>query len=94
MGWRGTVLLAVLLLVVGTYLWFAGAPPEDPRPSALGEPPAREPTTPVQHLVEFDPTSVIALSFEHNGQVRRAQRSSGEWNIAADATTALAKPNQ
>jgi uncharacterized protein DUF4340 len=86
MGKRGTILLAVLILLVGAYVWYEEAPPADTRPVPLGEPP-REPTTPVRHLVEFDPASVFAVSLEHTGQVRRADRSSGEWSSAAEAMT-------
>lgn len=92
MGWRGTAILALVIVVVGAYLWFDKAPPEQPgAPSALfGEPPPREPTKPVQHLLDFTPADVIGVELEHGGEMRQTERSSaGSWHAAPADSRAI-----
>lgn len=80
MGWRGTLVLCLLVAVAGFYLWFEEVPPE-PRPAPrtlLGEPASTgdEETAP---LLEFDPAKVASLQFRHGGETRETKRTGASW---------------
>lgn len=87
MGWRGTALLALVIVVVGAYFWFEETPPDHPgAPRALfGEPPPKEPSKPVQQLLDFKPADVIGVQLEHDGETRQIERSEGNWQVKADS---------
>ncbi len=80
MGWRGTAVLAVLVIVIGAYLWSEGAPPGGfGRPALVGEAPPREPTKPVQHLLQFSPSEVTDIQLEQEGRTRETRRVGDRW---------------
>lgn len=87
MGWRGTAILAVLIVVVGGLLWFEeqAEKPTGPGRTLLGEPERVNPDRPVKHLLEFAPADVVRIELEHDGRVRSATRRNGHWDRAPDA---------
>jgi hypothetical protein len=85
MGWRGTLVLGILLVVVGTYVWLGDMPERDtPRgEDLLGEPRTPGPDQPLRRLLDFDPRDVEGVQLERDGRVRQAQRSGGTWEGTA-----------
>jgi len=83
MGWRSTVVLAVLILVIGAYVWFDQTPQPDPRGMEFGAVPQRAPTTAVQPLLEFRSEDVMSVRLEHAGQIVQAERDGDHWIGAA-----------
>ncbi|MFI5396855.1 MAG: DUF4340 domain-containing protein [Candidatus Binatia bacterium] len=81
MGWRGTVILALLVLALGTYLWFEPAPPRDlSRPDEVaGEVPTREPTKAMSPLLDFTAADVAGIRFERGGRALETERAGGNW---------------
>ena len=89
MGARGTLALALLIVIVGAVVWFEEAPPEAPGRSTetlLGEPKAVDPNQPVRHLLDFNPADVVKVQLEHAGVTRMTERSVNGW-------TATSNPN-
>jgi len=86
MGWRGTIVLAVVVLIAGAYLWVAEAPkplsPENP-PSLLGEPLLRDPSKFVA-LIPFKPGDVEALEVRHGQAHLTATRTAEGWQSSPD----------
>jgi len=80
MGWRGTVILALLVVAVGAYVWFDQTPLEDFPGSELAPAAPRQATTPVRQLLEFSPSDVEAVRVERDGQARDAQRAGDTWS--------------
>ncbi len=85
MGWRGTALLALLVAVVGAYLWLEGSSQDEQASRALtfGAPAPREPTEPVRQLLDFDPADVVGVRLNQQGVVREAQRAAASWSGGA-----------
>ncbi len=83
MGWRGTIVLAVLVVIFTAYLWHEGPPAHDERP-AFEEITPRTPTTPMRHLVEIDPAEVVGVEVDSHGETRSAQRIDSGWQGAAN----------
>lgn len=81
MGWRGTAILALLVLAVGTYLWFEPAPSQDlSRPDEVArEIPTREPTQVMSPLLDFAPADVVGITFERGGRTLETERVGGSW---------------
>ena len=82
MGGRGTLILALLILVCGALVWFeeerrdgSARPPE----TLLGEPRGVDPNQPVRHLIEFTPAAIVSVRLEHDGTVREAERAGETW---------------
>ena len=84
MGWRGTALLAFLLVVAGAYLWFEESPPEQPAPPLWGAPQPREPTKAIPRLLDFKPADVVAVELERDGEVRKTARQQESWQASVD----------
>jgi uncharacterized protein DUF4340 len=87
MGVRGTVILALLIVAVGTYVWLEGTPPEAPGRSTdalLGEPKAFDPNKPVRHLLEYQPAEVSSIRLERGGQIRATERSGETWTTTSN----------
>lgn len=81
MGWRGTAILALLVLALGTYLWFQPTPsPDLPVPDDVArEVPTREPTEVLSPLLDFAPADVVRITFERGGRSFEAKRTGGRW---------------
>jgi hypothetical protein len=86
MGARGTLILALLVVVVGAYLWLEHAPPETQRSNEtlLGEPRAADPHQPLRHLVDFQPADVVAVQLQRDGATRQTERSGDTWSKTAN----------
>jgi hypothetical protein len=84
MGMRGTLVLALLLVVVGAYLWFEEAQPEERGSTAtlLGEPRGVDPNQPVRHLLDFQPADIVGVQLERDGSTRQTTRSGDTWTGA------------
>lgn len=82
-GWRGTIVLAVLVVIFAAYLWHEGPPAHDERPT-LEEGAPSPPTTPMRHLVEIDPGDVVGVEVDSNGETRSTQRTDSGWTGAAN----------
>jgi hypothetical protein len=84
MGWRGTLVLTIIVLVAGGYLWLAGpsqpAVPEDPA-TLLGEPRLRDPSKFVP-LLAFQPAEVDAVRIRHGERELTARRLVEGWDGA------------
>ena len=86
MGVRGTLILALLIVAVGAYVWFEEAPPEAPGRSTdtlLGEPKAFDPNQPVRHLLEYQPADVLSIRLERDGNMRETERSGETWTTTS-----------
>ncbi len=80
MGWRGTLVLAVVAALLGAYLWVEQPPARDDAAGAdIVDVPHREPTVPVQPLLRFTPTDVVALRLEREGKVLETERQDEHW---------------
>jgi hypothetical protein len=87
MGVRGTLILALLIVVVGAYVWFEEARPAAPGRSTdtlLGEPKAFDPNQPVRHLLKYRPADVLSIRLEHAGQTRTTERSGATWTMTSN----------
>jgi len=87
MSWRGTLVLALIIAVIGAYLWFeeTPAPQRDAPQTLLGEPRRLDPTKAVRHLLDFAPADAVAVRLEHDGHTRETTRTEGRWPGTADA---------
>ena len=89
MGARGTLVLALLLIVVGAFVWFEEPPPEGPGRSTatlLGEPKSVDPNQPVRNLLDFQPADVVGVQLERDGSIREINRPGDTWTTASNAT--------
>ena len=87
MGWRGTAILTLLVMVIGAYVWFEEAPPDAGRAATFDDAPApRQIATPVRPLLEFQPADVVGVRLERPGQVHEAVRTAGGWQDVANPT--------
>jgi hypothetical protein len=86
MGVRGTLILALLIVVAGAYVWFEETPSAAPgraTDTLLGEPKAFDPNQPVRHLLDYQPADVWRIRLEHDGQTRTTERSGGTWTMTS-----------
>jgi hypothetical protein len=81
MNLRGTAILAIAVIIVGTYVWFEGAPSKRPAysRSLLGEPLQVPPTQEIHHFFTFRPADVVEVRLQHEGEVRVTERRKGSW---------------
>jgi len=87
MGWRGTVVLLVLIVAAGTWLWLESTPPVTLRPDALsGNQSGREAPPPIEHVLDFDPAAVVGVRLERAGEIRHSEREGGEWHGVENPT--------
>jgi hypothetical protein len=87
MGARGTLILALLVVIVGAYLWLEEVPPPEAGRSTgtlLGQPGAGDPNQPVRHILDVRPAEVVAIRLERDGTTRATQRSGNTWSNAAN----------
>ncbi|HVN86861.1 MAG TPA: DUF4340 domain-containing protein [Candidatus Binatia bacterium] len=77
---RGTVLLLLLVVAGGAWLWFEGPSPDahqqDP---LLGGESNREPTQPTAPLLEFAPDDVTQITLTRDKVQRVARKLGGKW---------------
>jgi len=86
MGVRGTLVLALLIVAVGAYVWLEEVAPEAPGRSTdalLGEPKAFDPNKPVRHLLEYQPADVLSIWLERDGNIRETERSGETWTTTS-----------
>ncbi len=85
MGWRGTVLLALVLAGVGALVWFQGSSPER-RSGRRFDDPVRLPTQPIRRLVNIVPGDVTGVRIMRKGERRQAERTDSGWRGADNPT--------
>ena len=78
---RATILLALLALLAGAlYVITSGNKPvAPPNSNLLGEPRYIDPSTPVTHLLDFDPAHVTGVDLERDGRALSAHRKGAKW---------------
>jgi hypothetical protein len=81
-GWRGTAVLAVLVVAAGAYVWLDRGAQLDPHGLEFGAGAPRAPTKPVRHLLEFKAEDVVVVRLEHHGQMFQAERDGERWRGA------------
>ncbi|HXQ23838.1 MAG TPA: DUF4340 domain-containing protein [Candidatus Acidoferrales bacterium] len=87
MGWRGTAVLALLVLVLGAYVCLEAVPPDPGDSAAMTEQSApQQATTPTHHLLEFEPADVVSLRLERAGQFHETRRAASGWQGIGNAT--------
>ena len=84
MGWRGTVVLALIVAAAGACLWFEEIPaPQPTGPQTLLREPRRvDPAKSVRHLLDFSPDDTVAFRLESDRQTREITRAEGHWQGA------------
>lgn len=86
MGWRGTVVLLLLVLVAGSVVLLM--PREEielPDSTLLGEPRFVRETTPSPRLLELDPAQVVKMTLGMGDEVVTVAHQGDVWRGAADA---------
>lgn len=81
MSWRNTLLLALLVAVVGG-IAYRDVLVEDPDAgwqTVFEEPLPTPPSADIEHLVDFDPRSVMAISLESKGASAQTRRTAYGW---------------
>lgn len=87
MGWRGTAVLALLVAVVGAYVWLEAVPPDAGNSAAMNAQSApQQVTTPTHHLLDFEPADVVSVRLERTGQFHEARRAASGWQGVGNAT--------
>jgi hypothetical protein len=87
MGTRGTIILALLVVVGVAYLLSESPPPEERPPQAtlLGEPRVLDPTQPVTPLLEFEPSEIVQVVLVRDGRRLVATRAGDGWSGVGSA---------
>lgn len=88
MGWRGTLILAVLVAAAALYLYRdVNAGRSDGSWGALFEEPRETPPgEQITHLLSFDAASVAAITLRRGDQQWRAERTGKGWSGAGENT--------
>lgn len=80
MGWRGTLTLALLAIILGAYVWFGQpAGDESMRGGEILDAPPRQPTTALPPLLDFAPVDITAIRLQHDGRTLEVTRQDGGW---------------
>ncbi len=80
MGWRGTGVLAFLVLGLGLYVWVEEVPETGPTRTADFGDTQREPNpTPHRPLLQIDPAVVTGVRVQFAGQTREVGRTGSDW---------------
>lgn len=87
MSWRGTLVLALALLVAGFRLYgeLAGERGELSWQSVLDGPRGAPPGEQITHLLSFDPATVTAVRLQRGDQEWRTERRAGGWSGVAQS---------
>lgn len=86
MGWRGTVVLAILVALAATTFLLSERPaPQLPDSTLLGEPRFLQQETPSPRLIEFNPADVSQITLGFGDEVVTVERLGTTWRGAADA---------
>jgi len=86
-GWRGTLVLAVLVIAAGVYVWFenAGGRPD----LSAGAPPVgvptREPTHAFDPVLTVAPADISRVTLQRDGEQRVSQRQNARWTGVSPA---------
>jgi hypothetical protein len=84
MGWRGTAVLAILIVIVGAYLWLTEEPQLPDAPStAFGQGTPVPPQT-IRHLLDFQPADTLAIELEQSNERRSVTRADSGWTGATN----------
>lgn len=86
MGWRSTIVLTLLVIGAGAYLWFADSPttPADQAEAMRGRPPGAGSVPTLRKLLVFEPADVVGLQLRRAGHTRTVQRQNGTWQGTED----------
>jgi len=84
MGGRSTIVLAVLVILVGAYLWYSETPPQPAERSMQGKPPGQESLQALHKLLDFEPADVVAVQVQRTGQSLTVQRQDSGWQGVDD----------
>jgi len=85
LGWRGTLVLAALVVIAGAFFLLGPKPPlELPDTTLLGEPRFINPETPSPRLLDFDPAQVESITLGYRDEVVTVARQGDTWRGAAD----------
>jgi len=80
MGWRGTLILGFVVVVVGAYVWLEEPPSSSsPTTAFLGDSRALPTVQMIRPLLIFKPDEIVSVRVEQEGQVRAAERSGKAW---------------
>jgi hypothetical protein len=80
MGWRGTGVLALLVVGLAVYVWFEEVPETVPTRSAdFGDRQHDPNPTPSRRLLEIDPAVVTGIRVQFAGEARHARRTGSAW---------------
>lgn len=85
MGWRGTILLILVVAVAGVYLWIAeptAVEEVDDAPTLLGEPRLYDPSQ-FNALLPFQPGDVVAIDVVRGEMAATAKRVDGAWKSSS-----------
>ena len=85
MGWRGTLILAILVAGAATAFLLSPVPPDElPDTTLLGEPRYRDPEEPSTPLLEFAPDEIARFTLGYGDEVVSVAREGTQWRGAAD----------
>jgi hypothetical protein len=80
MGWRSTLVLIGLVIVVGAYLWLADGPPAADRAGSMrGQRSGAASVQALPKLLVFEPVDVLGIQLQRAGLTRGVQRQNGTW---------------
>jgi hypothetical protein len=86
MGWRGTLVLLLLVVLAASAFWMSPTPEvELPDGTLLGEPRYLRETTPSPRLLDFDASQVAEMTLGFGDEVVTVARQGDVWRGAADA---------
>ncbi len=81
MGWRSTIVLTGLVILVGAYLWFTDTPPTpSDRPGSMqGQRTGADSVQALHKLLVFKPVDVVDLQLQRGDRAHAVQRQNGTW---------------
>jgi len=79
MGWRGTTVMALLIALTATVLWFTAPAPRQEPETPLGPAQRNAPPTRTRPLLDFDPGEVVRVELVDDGRTLETQRTDSGW---------------